>query len=164
MSTKVYISSTLRLSLERRAVRPVGFRGRRKSQLTQVACVGAHGCAPYKPLIKQGLWAHSRAPLQALIKIKSGVATPSLAHGSVRHQLPLPFGKSTIYPKSGGSVGEEHGRENNHTHSSLAGAFSDPLEPMHVQCSRPSGTRENIAQRQNRDGRPGFFHCPGSGH
>ncbi len=42
------------------------------SRLAQVSCVGARGFAPYKPLIKQGLWAHSRAPLQALIKIEWG--------------------------------------------------------------------------------------------
>ncbi len=47
-----------------------------ESRLTQVSCVGAHGCAPYKPWIKQGLWAHSRAPLQALIK-SSGVLRQS---------------------------------------------------------------------------------------
>ena len=35
----------------------------------QVSSVGAHGRAPYKPLIKQGVGAHSRAPLQALIKV-----------------------------------------------------------------------------------------------
>ncbi len=35
---------------------------------------------PYKPLIKQVLWAHGCAPLQALIKIKWTFTTPSLAH------------------------------------------------------------------------------------
>jgi len=37
---------------------------------------GAHGRAPYKPLIKQGLWAHFCAPLQALIKIGRSVRLP----------------------------------------------------------------------------------------
>ena len=40
----------------------------RHEWLTQASCVGAHGRAPYKPLINMGLWAHSRAPLQALLK------------------------------------------------------------------------------------------------
>ena len=51
-------------------------------RLIQVSCVGAHGRAPYKPLIQHGVWAHSRAPLQALIKIKWGFAKPSKAWGS----------------------------------------------------------------------------------
>ncbi len=74
------------LSVPRYSVRAAGFRGCRKSRLTQVSCVGAHSRAPYKPLIKQGMWAHSRAPLQALIKIKWGHTTPSLACGPVLGQ------------------------------------------------------------------------------
>ena len=58
--------------------RPAG-----KSRLTQVSCVGAHSRAPYKPLIKKGLWAHCCAPLQALIQIKWTFATPSKACVSV---------------------------------------------------------------------------------
>ncbi len=60
----------------------MGSRDCLKNRLTQVSCVGAHGRAPYKPLIKQGVWAHSRAPLHASIKIKRSLATPSKAHGS----------------------------------------------------------------------------------
>lgn len=40
------------------------------SQLTQISWVGAHSRAPYKTLIKQGLWEHGCTPLQASIKIK----------------------------------------------------------------------------------------------
>ncbi len=66
-----------------------GKRGCRKSRRTQVSYVGAHGCAPYKTLIKQGLCAHSCAPLHTLIKIKWGFATPSSAHGPGRRSLLL---------------------------------------------------------------------------
>jgi len=43
-----------------------------KNRWFQVGCVGAHGCASYHPSLGQGLWAHGRAPLQALINIKWG--------------------------------------------------------------------------------------------
>jgi len=80
----LFLGPAMARLLKRRAV---GFRDSLKTRLTQVSCVGAHGRAPYKPLIKRGLWAHSRAPLQALIKIKWAFACgPSLAHGP---QIPL---------------------------------------------------------------------------
>jgi len=66
------------------SVRAVGFRGCRKSRLTQVSSVGAHSRAPYNPLTNSGLWAHSCAPLPVFVKVKLPFSTPSLACGPIK--------------------------------------------------------------------------------
>ncbi len=62
--------------------RAAGFGGCRKSRLTQVSCVGAHGRAPTNRDLSTDYRAHSRAPLRALIKIKART-----------HESTQPFGK-----------------------------------------------------------------------
>ncbi len=55
----------------------------------------AHGRAPYKLLMKKGLWAHSRAPLQALIKLKWDFETVSAVR-PYRHLIKIKLGFETV--------------------------------------------------------------------